>query len=213
MTPSAQMISEHPPASRSVKFKGAMFGAAAIADLARPHGPAGLAGFVAPSPSQKHTSNERIQFAAEAAMTVAVDLALDPRWFDFFAQIGDVEALVGSAANSAAFAELSQWVSHLHGARTKEIAEITETLSLLLDRLDVDGYAAMAKDLDMVDVEKSHPYHLLAILRALFNQRHALASWRGLEQRTRAKFDDLKLNPAKVMKGLDADDTVRPAER
>lgn len=191
------------------EFFGHMFDIGEIMDLARSEGPkaSALVKFLAPTPSQKHTFNSAKEFTSERVVKSAYGQLLSASWFEYFSKIEHVSPRV---ANSDSF--VAEWVAQLHRADSKEISSITKTLSLLIDRLNVDGLDAIDADLDMIDVQKSHPYHLLAALRTLFNQRHFLPSWKLLERRTREEFEKQGLKPMRVMKGLDVDDKVQTAD-
>lgn len=205
------VLRQFEPANARHVFFGHGFDIAEVMDLARTEAPkpSKLAKYAAPVPAQQHTSNSGREFATELAVKFAHGRSLNAIWFEYFAKI---EGVAPRVANGDSFALAAEWLTHLHGARTKEIAEITKTLSLLLDRLEVSGPAELSKDLGKVDVENAHPYHLLAVLRSLFNQRHSIPNWRSLERRTRVVFEKKDMNPSRVMKGLDVDgDEVRAA--
>ena len=184
------------PAEIRRQFAGNMFIASTVWDLSRPQAVkvGALTKFVSGSPAQKHTLSSAKELAAERVFSVAGDRALPSGVFESASRLDGVTP------------RIAVWVAHLHNARSDAVGEISTTLSLLLERLDVSGPVAVSGDLETVDVALASPHHLLATLRALFRQRHSIPEWRRLERRTRAEFEKRSLNPTRVMRGLDVDD-------
>ncbi len=184
------------PAEIRRQFAGNMFIASAVWDLSRPQvvKASALTKFVVNSPAQPHTLSSAKELATERVLSLAGHRALSSDIFE------SASRLDGVAPRTAL------WVIHLHNADSDTVSEISKTLSLLLERLDVSGPAAVSGDLEAVDVALARSHHLLATLRALFRQRHSIPEWRRLERRTRAEFEKRNLNATRVMRGLDVDD-------
>jgi hypothetical protein len=202
---SDQTVSDRP------SFSGNMLDMSEIWSLTRPKNIqiGALARYNVATPSQRHTSNSAREFATELVVGLAATQWVSSSLLKNAARIRGITPRI---ANKSSTSTLSEWVAHLNESQSEDVGEISKTLSLLLDRLQTEGHGAIDSDLRNVDVERSHPYHLLATLRTLFKQRHAIPSWKDLERRTREQFEKQDLKPSRVMKGLDIDDKIRTAK-